>query len=68
MHSKVALVLPYGCAVEVPQDQVMILVLSGVLYGKISEQTAVNTNDLIRPGLHIPLSKEHAPCLSVYRP
>ena len=38
MHarSEVALLLPQGCAAETPQDKIIIRVVPGVLYRKIS--------------------------------
>ena len=41
--------LPQDCAAEAHQDQVMILIVAGVMAGNILEQTEVFPKDVLNP-------------------
>ena len=46
VRPEVALIIPLGCAVEAPQDQVVVYIMAGVPDSDILKQAAVHSNNL----------------------
>ena len=53
---------------EAPKDQIAIQVVSGFLYGNVTEETTVRRQYLVCSVLHLPLHSDHASCPPVSGP
>ena len=57
--------LPQGCAVEAPHNQVVVYVVPGLQYSEILKQTEVCPKDVVCPVPLLLTSTEHTPRLSI---